>query len=205
MSTTTLYRASRLALLLGAVLYIIVGGLSLVAQYLSPLWWVTASVGDSGEVLMLLGLPGIVARQASRAGWLGFVGFILLFLGTFLWDSHEILLHLALTPWLQAYAPQVQVPLYSSTNLAFTVLERVWSALLWVGSVGLGVATLRAGVFPKWAGLLLIASAVFALFGLVSSIAGNVAILFAYLGLGWMGYALWTSKEEALRQPVLTP
>jgi hypothetical protein len=38
-------------------------------------------------VLTLLGLPGIVARQAPHAGWLGFVGVILTFLGWLLLAS----------------------------------------------------------------------------------------------------------------------
>lgn len=72
MSSVTLYRASGLALLLGAVLFIVGSILSFAGAPLTPIWLVATGVWISGMVLGLLGLPGIVARQASRAGWLGF-------------------------------------------------------------------------------------------------------------------------------------
>jgi hypothetical protein len=70
MSSVTLYRASGLALLLGAVLFIVGSILSFAGAPLTPIWLVATGVYISGMVLTLLGLPGIVARQAPRAGWL---------------------------------------------------------------------------------------------------------------------------------------
>jgi hypothetical protein len=84
MSTVTLYRASGLALLLGAVLFLIGYALAFVFNTDTPLGLAMAGVWTSGLLLLLLGLPGIVARQAARAGWLGFVGFLLTFSGAFL-------------------------------------------------------------------------------------------------------------------------
>jgi hypothetical protein len=77
----------------------------------------------------------------------------------------------------------------------------VVSALLGVGGLLLGIATMRAGVFPRWAGLLLIV-------GLVSLGAAFVniflssALVFGMFGLGWIGYALVTANDEAIPQRV---
>jgi hypothetical protein len=62
MSSVTLYRASGLALLLGAVLFIVGSILSFAGVPLTPIWLVATGVWISGMVLGLLGLPGIVAR-----------------------------------------------------------------------------------------------------------------------------------------------
>ena len=103
MSTFTLYRASGLALLLGAVLFIIGLALAFVFNTATPLGLAMAGVWTSGLVLLLLGLPGIVARQASPAGWLGLVGFILTFSGAFLTVSYFAVIYLAILPWLASH------------------------------------------------------------------------------------------------------
>ena len=75
MSSTTLYRASGLALLLGVLLVIVGLPLSFFAFPLdSPLALAMTGVWTAGVVLGQLGGAGIVARQAKQAGWLGFVG-----------------------------------------------------------------------------------------------------------------------------------
>jgi hypothetical protein len=152
-------------------------------------------------------VPAIVARQASRAGWLGFVGFVLTFLGWFLLTGYYVVDNLILSPWLDALAPHVYAQWF--VNPAVAVSMHVANSLLGVGGVLLGIATMRAGVFPRWAGLLLIVSAVFALGSFVIGSLGSVgptsvAIGLAALGLGWMGYALLTTKGEveAVPQPV---
>ena len=203
MSSVTLYRASGLALLLGAVLFIIGLPLSVFFQIGTPLELVGTGVWTSGAVLLLLGLPGIVARQALRAGWLGFVGFLLTFSGAFLTASYNAVVYLVIYPWLNVHAPQVGDQLLFSATPAVTVYDVVAISLLYVGVMLLGIATMRARVLPQWAGLLLIAAVIVALVGLVISYASLVAGALFVLGLGWMGYALWTAKDEAVPQPAL--
>ena len=82
------------------------------------------------------------ARQADAAGWLGLIGHALLQTG--------ILVLVVLT------SPPL---LYSSFDLPFE--ESLTGFLLAIAlSLGLlltAIATLRAGVFPRWAGILLLA------------------------------------------------
>jgi hypothetical protein len=171
MSTVTLYRASGLALLLGAALFIIGLALALVFKTDTPLGLVMAWVWTSGLVLLLLGLPGIVARQASPAGWLA------------------------------VHAPKVGDQLLL-TNPAMNL---VGTFLSWGGELLLGIATMRARVFSQWAGLLLIVAVVIDFFstpgGIVGSIASPLSNVVLVLGLGWMGYALFTAKGEAMAVP----
>jgi hypothetical protein len=202
MSTVTLSRASGLALLLGAVLFYVGSILSFAGAPLTPLWLVATGVWMSGMVLLLLGLPGIVARQAPRAGWLGFVGFLLTFLGWFLLTGFYVVDDLIISPWLDALAPHVYAQWF--VNPAVGVSLHVANSLLGVGGVLLGMATMRAGVLPRWAGLLLIAAAVVDLGSFVIGILTSVAVGLVALGLGWMGYVLLTAKgeAEAVPQPV---
>ena len=203
MSSDTLSRASGLALLLGAVLFIAGSILSFAGAPLTPLWLVATGVYISGMVLLLLGLPGIVARQAPRAGWLGFAGFLLTFLGWFLLTGFYMVDDLIMSPWLDALAPHVYAQWF--VNPAVAVSIHVVNSLLGGGGVLLGIATMRAGVFPRWAGLLLIAAAVVALGSFVIGSLTSVAATIIVLGLGWMGYALLTAKGEAQAVPQPVP
>ena len=204
MSTVTLSRASGLALLLGAVLFIIGLALAFVFNTDTPLGLAMAGVWTSGLVLLLLGLPGIVARQASPAGWLGFVGFLLAFSGAFLSISSFAVLYLTIRPWFAGHAPTVGHQ-FLLTNPAMNL---VGTFLTWGGLVLLGSATMRARVFSRWAGLLLIVAVVVDFFtipgGIVGSIAQPLSNVVLVLGLGWMGYALLTAQgeAEAVPQPV---
>lgn len=202
MSSVTLYRASGLALLLGAVLAIISGILSLVFAS-GTLVLVLAWMFACGAVLLLLGLPGIAARQAKQSGWLGLVGFPLLFLSWLLLAGFTAVVRLAIFPWLAVHDPQVGAQLFS-TDTALNVYTNGELALFVLGGVLLGIATMRAGVFSGFAGLLLIVGAVLSPGGFVSGIVGTLAPLLLTLGLGWMGYALLTAQgeAEAVPQPV---
>ncbi|PWT75498.1 MAG: hypothetical protein C5B60_05200 [Chloroflexi bacterium] len=195
MSATTLSRASGLTLLLGALLYIVGGILTYASLPITPLWLVTTGMWISGMALLLLGLPGIVARQATRAGWLGFVGFLLLFLGWLLLTGFYIVDDLILSSWLDSLAPHVYAQWF--LNPAATVSVHVAFSLVGVGGALLGIATLRARVFSRWSGLLLVAGGVAGVASFVSGSLTTVATVLIVIGLGSMGQVLWAAPGEA--------
>ena len=201
MSSVTLYRASGLALLLGTTLVIIGLPLSFVFPPDSPMALAMVGVWTSGVVLVQLGMPGIVARQAKQTGWLGFVGFLLLFSGGFLLASFFAVLDLTIFPWLDVHAPQLSVQFFT-TNPAVNVYAAVASSLFGVGGALLGIATMRARVFPRGAGLLLILGLV-SLAGFVNVFLSGALVL-GLVGLGWIGYALLTAQGagQSVPQPV---
>jgi hypothetical protein len=191
MSSSTLYRASGLALLVGTALFIIGSLLSFAYAPVTPLWVVMTGVWISGLAVVLLGMPGIVARQTTHAGRLGLAGFILLFLGWFLLTGFYIVDDLIMASWLDALAPHVYSQWF--VNPAASTAVHVGFSMVGVGGVLLGVATVRAGVFPRWAGFLLIAGGLFGIGSLLAGSVTPVAVALTILGLGSMAPALWAA------------
>ncbi len=73
MSSQLLYRLSGLALIVGSLLY------AVSSPYLDPLHLSMVAIGLAGSYLIVLGLPGLYIRQAGKAGILGLISFVFLF------------------------------------------------------------------------------------------------------------------------------
>jgi len=99
--------------------------------------------------LLLLGLVGLYISQSEAVGVLGFVRFLVAFLGTVLLAG-ALWFELFITPSLAAEAPEL---LAAELGLPGFILMVLLGAVGWVL---FGVATLRAGVYPRWAAILLI-------------------------------------------------
>jgi hypothetical protein len=149
--------------------------------------WV-ATLFLSGALLTVLALPGIYARQAHAAGWVGLAGHALLVIG---W---VLILVSAAIPLL---IPTVR-------GMPDTPAAALLALVLLLGLVLTAIATLRAGVYPKWAGFLLLAGGIafpFALFGDMLPTVGSVSLgawfgiafglLFAGAFVG-LGISAWT-------------
>jgi hypothetical protein len=95
------------------------------------------------STLLLLSLPAMYARQANLAGWLGLAGHALLQTGVLL------LVVIAATPIL---FPTLKTA--SGENMVVFLL----GIALTLGLLLTGIAIIRAEVFPRWAGILLLAS-----------------------------------------------
>lgn len=188
--TETAFRWSGIFLIVGASLQ----GVATVILAMQPVMNQPLSPGVSllfllAGIFLLLSLPAVYARQANRAGWLGLVGHGLLETGILLW------IVLAAPPL--AYPSLNLVP---GENALFFFLGIALTA----GFLLTGIATIRADVFPRRVGILLLA-ATFGFFfsffvaeflppaaGQISSAA--FALLLA-LALTRFGLALWTTSE----------
>jgi hypothetical protein len=124
-----------------------------------------------------------------------------MFLSWLLLASFTAVLRLAIFPWLAVHAPQVGAQLFT-TDSALNMYTNVQFALFVLGGLLLGIATMRARVFSRWAGLLLIVGAVLNPVSFVSGIVGTVAVVLLTFGFGWMGYMLLSAKGEAVLQPM---
>ena len=146
--------------------------------------WVAFNVaGLMGIALLVVGLVALYAVQAQRAGSVGIIGFSLALLG--------VLQYYGVT-WAEAFllpsvgraAPAVldtPDPLLG-TGLISTVL------LSTLGFVVFAVATLRAGVLPRWTAVLMILGAVvpFLTQALGSTLPiGPVALGVSLIGMGY--------------------
>ena len=206
-TTSNLIRWAGLSAVAGGSLFVAIQPIhppETLAAVTTGTWAAVHAVGVAMCLLILLGLTGLYARQAERAGWLGLVGFLLFGL---MW---------ALTAPFQ-FAEAFILPLLATEAPAFAegflgiaggasgaadlgVLPAVYAAtsvLYLVGGGLLGVATLRAGVLPRWAGGALVVGAVAPLaLGLLlpheyirlAAVPGGVA-------LALLGYALGADRR----------
>jgi hypothetical protein len=65
-----------------------------------------------------------------------------------------------------------------------------------LGGLLFGIATLRAGILPRWpAGLLAVAAALTPLAALLPHAIQRLAGIPVGLALAWLGYALWSERR----------
>ena len=183
------YRWSGILLVAGAALL----GVAIVIIALKPVMNTALSPGISrlmllASIFLLLSLPAMYARQADAAGWLGLAGHTLLQTGILL------LVLLAATPILY---PALQTP--TGENLVVFLL----GIALTLGLLLTGMATIQADVYPRWAGILLLAATVgfffdFFVAEFLPPLAGQLgsAIFGALLAfaLAGIGISLWIGK-----------
>ncbi len=141
-------------------------------------------------LFLFLSLPALYARQAQATGWLGLTGHALLQTGILL------LVLVAAPPLL--YPSHNLIP---GENLVFFLL----GVALTLGLLLTGIAIVRAGVFPRRAGILLLAATAGFFFDFfvteyLPRIAGQIGIavfgVLLALALVWIGISAWASTPR---------
>lgn len=175
--------AAGILLLVGHLLNL--GGDPEYGTVLGSLWVLTA------HVLLVFAFVALYVAQAQQSGLLGTSGMVLSVVGTTL-ASGVILVEIA-----GASGAEVGAVLEVGPTGALALLAGL--AFL-TGLILLGVATMRAGVFPYWAGLLLIAGDV--VFG-AASFAGSASLVVEVIGaliacaaFVWLGLALLSGTRS---------
>lgn len=210
MSSTTSYRLSAVALLIGSVFSIVyyfcqafLGGNN--PQTLtSTLSLVSNDIGLIGSMFLLLGLPGMYARQAGRAGILGLLGFLFVWYVTLFQGVMTPFTSVTIIPGLLAH----QV----TTSFA-TTPPPTWTPFFIVSMVGqvlgillLAIATLRARVFPRWIGWLLVATLVVGVVNFVPffpEALSSLPAIIASIAMAGFGYALLAPQRQEATQATL--
>ena len=149
----------------------------------------------TAHVVLVFALVALYAAQAEQSGFLGILGMVLSVVGTTL-VSGVVLIEIA-----GASGAEADAVLSAGLTSALALLGGL--AFL-IGLILFGAATMRAGVFPRWAGLLLIVGDV--VFG-AGSFAGAAATIFEILGalitcaaLVWLGLSLLSGSDTSARQ-----
>ncbi len=149
----------------------------------------------TAHVVLVFGLVALYAAQVEQSGLLGALGMVLGVVGTTL-VSGVVLVEIA-----GASGAEVENVLGAGLPGALALLGGL--AFL-IGLILFGAATMRAGVFPRWAAILLIVGDV--VFGL-GSFAGSAANVFEIVGasitcvaLLWLGLSLLSGGTASAGQ-----
>jgi hypothetical protein len=133
---------------------------------------------------LLLALTGLYARQVPAAGTLGLVGYLVGSLGTLL-VAGDWWYEAFIGPVLRQQAPELLTTAPSGLILGAAVLT---SATFGAGWLIFGLATFRAGIFPRGAAVLMTVAGVVGVLALISPLQVPLA-----LAVGWMG--LWLRSD----------
>jgi hypothetical protein len=137
------------------------------------------AIAEAGTLAALVGFHVLQGRSLGR---LGATGFAVAFVG--------VALVLVSTLWVIIFLDRLGETV---AGLLFGLGLVGWL----VGFVLFGIATFRARVLPRWAGLLLVAYPLLLIAGL--PVEGPLILV----GLLWLtlGYALWTRRDTPAEQP----
>ena len=208
MSSTTLVRVSGLALLLaGILLAVALPFLPSDADpqgLLRPAWVLVHTALTIAAILGLFGVVGLYNRLGERSGWLGLIGFVLLFTGTALLVAGLSIDAFVLPALASSAAGQTFLdpagPLFGGP---LTVVLLLTGGLFSLGCLLFCITILRSRIDGRWVGLLLLGGILLPweqLPDLVSIIGG---VLFG-LGLIWFGYILLARSGERAVQAQAT-
>jgi hypothetical protein len=201
MSSSTLYRFSGIALLIGGVLAIAGQLLLIAADPGTPLWIPGSWLSLAGTLFLILGLPGLYYKQAGRGGLLGMFGFVISFAG-FLFLVGIQTFDAFVSPTLAA---SVATKSMADTEafLPLLLFELLCGLLLIVGPLLFGIATIRAGVFQRWAAIILIIGSVASLITVAIHNWNEISGAILYLAFACFGLLL-LSKQN-VQEIISTP
>ena len=152
--------------------------------------------------LLLVGLSGVYARQVRRSGLAGLLGYALFAVGWAI-TAADVFAETVLLPPLAARDPAFVDSLLgiaagkpSPLNLGLLPALFTASGLLYMlGGLLFGIATVRAGVFPRWASALMAATAALTpLAALLPHAVQRLAAVPMGVALIGLGAALWTGR-----------
>jgi hypothetical protein len=163
------------------------------------------------DLLGLLGMAGIYARQVEKSGWLGLAGYLLFSL-FYVLTAALVFAEAFILPVLATAAPQFVESFLGIVNgspgdMNIGALPTIYGLSGFVGYMlgGLlfGIATFRAGILPRWpAGLLAVAAALTPAAALLPHEIQRFAGIPVGLAVAWLGYALWTERRERASEPL---
>jgi hypothetical protein len=204
MSSTTLYRLSGISLLIGGLF----AALAAVPVFFtgedptSPIAATAALLRIIGDLLIVVGLPGVYSRQAQRAGLLGLIGFLFTLFYILIEGVVGDTIEAFILPFLASAAPSL---LKGSPPQGLVIFFLVGGLLGLVGSVLLGVTMLRAAVLARWVGLPLVVGVMLSLAGsFLPPVVGTTGVVLFLIGLAWLGFGVWSSRQPT-SQPELPP
>ena len=155
-----------------------------------------------GVALVLLASPALYARQHREVGFVGMVGFALLFIGTLAGLAFTAETLALLFPWVYDKAScSVGCNLLSTTEgppLVGTIIPGA-DLLTGAGFILFGLTTARAAVLSRGASYLMALAGALVIVGTVVPsdelfVVGRVSAVVGFVAAAWMGLGLWTDE-----------
>lgn len=212
-TTSTLMRLAGVSAMLAGLCFLIMGWFhpENVPASVTTASWVNVHIfATLLGFLGIFGLTGLYARQVEKSGWLGLAGFLLfsLWFGLvmpFCFIEAFILPRLV-TTWPAFIAAWMGMLTGAPSEVDLGILPTLWNIsnpMYILGPLLFGIATFRAGVFPRWAGALLILGAVLPPVAAVVPPAVQMKILLPYgIAMVWLGYTLFAERREKVTDRV---
>jgi hypothetical protein len=212
MTRRLLYQIAAVALVAGAIL--VTAGNLLAPQgdaraaVASVLYYPLALVVLLGGLLVMSGWTAVYLRQRAESGVLGFVGSVSVLATGMLLSVGFPLIQVLIYPWIATM--NVSTKVLSDGPMSINVFFAVVSAIVSLGGILFGVATLRAAVFsrPLGVGIIVLAAASFVL-GFLSlpggggihmswwwATTGTFGVVAYMVVMAWSGIELFQSVGE---------
>lgn len=179
------------------------------ASVTTSAWAIITSLKLAMCFLFLIGIAGLYVRQAEQAGWLGLAGFALFSISWAL-QSGFVFAEVFILPSLATAAPQFidsYLGIVNGHSGEMTIGALVPAYYLvgifyMLGGLVFGIATIRAGVLPRWPAVLLAVTAVVTRAAvLLPHAQQRFAAVPMGVALGWLGYALWSERRAQAAAP----
>ena len=174
-------------------------------------WAIVTALKTAMCLLGLLGITGLYARQAEKAGWLGLAGYLLFSL-FFALTLPFAFAEAFILPLLATESPKFVESILGLASGATGGMNLGVLAVLYmlggfvgyiIGGLLFGIATLRAGILPRWAAGLLAFAAVSVLAGaLLPHPLDRIMAVPMGLALIWLGYSLFSERRVKVTEPL---
>lgn len=174
------------------------------ASVTTTLWAVIISLKLAMCLFFMIGLTGIYARQAENAGWLGFIGFVLLTLSFFL-QTGFVFVEIFVLPIIAAPVPGFIDSYLGVVNGHAGTMEigalvptyAVLGICYLLGGLVFGIATVRAAVLPRWPAILLACAAIITpAAALLPHALQRYAAIPMGIAMIWLGWSLWSEQRR---------
>ena len=205
-TTSNLLRLAGASALLAGVCYVLVGifhPANVPSSVTTTRWEIVHILACAMSFFGVLGMTGLYARQAERSGRLGLVGYVmfsfwLVLIMGFSFVEAFILPRLATAEprFVESWMGMFTGPAGTFNLGALPTLWTLTAPVYMVGGLLFGIATFRAGILPRWAGVLLAIGTVLApVAGLLPNASQPKVAIPVGVALAWLGYALWSERR----------
>jgi hypothetical protein len=203
-----LIRLGGLSAVFAGLCYVIVGVLhpeNAPASVTTGAWAFVHVIACVMCIFGVFGMTGLYARQAEKSGWLGLAGYVLLSLWLMIVLGYTFIEAFVLPHSALATPAFVDSWMGMLNSTAITVdlgiLPTLWTLaapIYLLGGVMFGIATFRARVLPRAAGVLLaIGTALTPVAAFLPLAAQPKIAIPVGLALVWLGYAVLTERATA--------